>query len=133
MPPVFAEINYNDGAPFRVPRARIITNEREFTGAAIPDTFQTFFGVDDSQHVAASTLRSGAPIAPDRLVFARWPTLYDTAFDYTIDPNASFASDSAYAVYWNPATLAPGAERTYVTFYGLSGLNVICGHRWLWG
>ena len=47
------EINYNDGAPFRVPGDGIITTEREYIGSAVPDTFLPFFNVTDSTHVAA--------------------------------------------------------------------------------
>jgi hypothetical protein len=106
------EINYNDGAPFRVPGVGIISKEREFTGTNVPDTFQAFFAVDDSDKVAAATLKSSGATAPDRLILGRWPGLRSTRYDYMIDPNASITSDSAYAVYWNPATLAPGESRT---------------------
>ncbi len=117
-------LNSNDGAPFRVPGVGIVTNEAEFFGAAIPDTFQAFFNVTDSEHVAAATVKSGGATAPDRLVLARWPGIVSTAYDYTINPNLSLTSDSAYGLYWNPSTLAPGSSRTYVSFYGLSNLQV---------
>ena len=32
--------------------------------------------------------------------------------------------DSAYATYWNPTTLAPGASRSVTTLYGLSDVSV---------
>lgn len=114
------ELNYNDGAPFRIPGAGIVTTERDFIGAAVPDSFLAFFNVTDSTHVAVSTLRSGGATAPDRLVLASWPSIYNTLYDYDIDQNRSFSNDSAYAVYWNPATLAQGESRTYVTLYGLA-------------
>lgn len=119
-----SEVNYNDGVPFRVPSIGIVNTEREFTGASVPDTFQGFFDVTDSNHVAVSTLKSGGATAPDRLVLASWPEIKNTAYDYVITPNLDFTADSAYALYWNPASLAPGASRTYVTFYGLSQLDV---------
>jgi hypothetical protein len=110
------ELNYNDGALFRVPNVGLISAEREFTGVAIPRNFATFFNISDNTHVAAATLRGAGATPPDRLVMARWPSISGTYYDYTIDPNASFANDSAYAVYWNPTALAPGDARTYVTF-----------------
>jgi|GEM_PF-2139092 len=118
------EINYNDGAPFRVPGTGIITTESEFTGGNVPDTFQTFFNVTDNSHVAISTLRSGGATTPDRLVFARWPGIQGTNYDYIITPGDSLTSDSAYALYWNPTSLAAGASRTVTTFYGLANLQV---------
>jgi hypothetical protein len=124
------EINGNDGAVFRVPGIGLISHETEFAGAAIPDVFQEFFGVNDSTHVAASTVKSGGDIAPDRLVFAQWRHLYNTPYDYVINPSFDFTDpsvarpDSAYALYWNPAALAPGTSRTFVTYYGLAQLTV---------
>jgi hypothetical protein len=118
------EVNYNDGAPFRVPGVGIVRTEREFTGTAIPDTFQSFFDLTDSTHVSAATLRSGGATPPDRLVLASWPLIDETQYDYTINPAIDFTGDSAYAIYWNPAPLDPGASRTYSTFYGLAELQV---------
>ena len=115
------ELNYNDGAPFRVPGDGIIRNEKEYLGSAVPDTFQAFFGLDDSTHVAASTLTGGDATPPDRLVLASWPRINDARqagvfYEYSVDPAVFFdesgSQDSAYMVYWSPQPLAPGASRT---------------------
>jgi hypothetical protein len=100
------EINYNDGAPYRVPGAGIINTEMEFLGDAVPDNFQAFFNVTDSQRVTTGILRSSGATSPDRLVFAAWSGIVNTQFDYSITPGRSVTSDSAYAVYWNPSPLA---------------------------
>jgi len=124
------EVNGNDGAILRIPGIGLVRKESEFTGANVPDTMQSFFDVTDNQHVAAVTLKSGGATPPDRLVIAAWPHLDDAVYDYTIDPNYDFTDpsvsrpDSAYAVYWNPVSLAPGQSLNYVTYYGLSQLNV---------
>ncbi|SRR6266487_16088 len=124
------EVNGNDGAILRAPGTGLVRKESEFTGAAVPDTMQSFFDVTDTQHVAAVTLKSGGATPPDRLVIAAWPHLYDAVYDYTIDPTYDFTDpsvgrpDSAYAVYWKPVSLAPGQSLNYVTYYGLSQLNV---------
>jgi uncharacterized repeat protein (TIGR01451 family) len=117
------DLNYNDGAPFRVPGDGIITTEKEYLGSAVPDTFTAYYNVTDSTHVAAATLKSAGATAPDRLVFAQWGGVYGNRYDYEVHPGASFTSDSAYAVYWNPTTLEAGESRTYVTFYGLAQLT----------
>jgi uncharacterized protein (TIGR03437 family) len=118
------DINQNDGVPFRIPGEGIIRQEREFSGAAVPDSFQAFFAVTDTQRITVSTLKSGGATTPDRLVLGSWPHLADTLYDYTIDPNYDFTNDSAYAVYWTPRPLAPGETRSYTTFYGLSAVQV---------
>ncbi len=122
------ELNNNDGAPFRVAGDGIITNEKEYIGSAVPSIFYAFFGLDDSTHVTSSLLQGQDATTPDRLVLASWPLIKDTLYAYTPNPAISFGNtgsdDSAYAVYWNPQPLAPGAIRTYVTYYGLAALNV---------
>jgi hypothetical protein len=118
------ELNYNDGAPFRVPGVGAITTEMEFVGASVPDTFQVFFDLTDAAHVAAGTLKSGGATPPERFVIARWPGIYGTTWDYTTTPGSSITADSAYAAYWNPAGLNPGESRTYVTYYGLAEVNI---------
>ncbi|MDD3006564.1 MAG: hypothetical protein PHX30_03215 [Candidatus Pacebacteria bacterium] len=102
------ELNDNDGAPFRVPGDGIITTEKEYLGSAVPDNFTVYYNLTDNQHVAAATLKSGGATVPDRLVFAHWGWITDSDYDYTVDLGRSLTSDSAYAVYWNPTTLAPG-------------------------
>ncbi|GAC1354108.1 MAG: hypothetical protein NVSMB42_11450 [Herpetosiphon sp.] len=118
------EINYQDGALFRLPATGIITHETDFIGSAIPPTFQIFATVTDNVHVAASTIKQAGILPPDRLVLARWRGIYPTEYDYTIDPIGDVTGDSAYALYWNPAVLEPGAARTYTTFYGLASVTV---------
>jgi uncharacterized repeat protein (TIGR01451 family) len=113
------EINYNDGAPFRVPGQGAITTENEYLGAQIPDSFSVFYSLSDNQHVASATLRGAGCTPPDRLVVAAWPSISQTAYDYSVTAGRQITSDSAYALYWNPTALAPGASRTYVTYYGL--------------
>jgi len=117
------EINYNDGAVYRIRGQGVITHEREFDGTDIPDTMYEYSNVTDNTHVAASTLQSDGATPPDRLVLASWPKIYPTTYDYTPDPSLDFTNDSAYALFWNPLSLAPGETRTYATLYGIAHLN----------
>ena len=118
------DVNNNDGAAFRIPGIGAVTTEQNLSGSSIPDLFQVFSDLSDSAHVAGATLRGSDTVTPDSLVVARWPLIAGTLWDYTIDPLASITSDSAYALYWNPTSLAPGAQRTYVTYFGLGDLSV---------
>lgn len=120
---VDTEINYNDAALFRVPGVGALTAERDFTGGAVPTGVYVFSTLSDTTHIAfVSSGYAGA--VPDRMVFAYWPNIYHAAslWDYTVDPATTFG-DSAYALYWNPTTLAPTASRTYVSSYGLGSSN----------
>jgi hypothetical protein len=122
------DLNSNDGAPFRVPGDGIMTNEKEYVASAVPQSFQAFFGLDDSTHIVESTLQGNDATSPDRLVLASWPRIRSAVYDFTPDPAVSFgetgSADSAFALYWNPKPLDPGVSNTYVTYYGLAALNV---------
>jgi len=51
-------------------------------------------------------------------------TIIDTPWDFTPDPNITFADDdSAIGIYWNPTQLLPRQKRTLVTYYGLSSIT----------
>lgn len=113
------EINYNDGAPYRVPGVGAITTETDFLDSAVPDDFQVFYSLSDSEHVMGVLLGDD----PDRLVIARWPSIQVTNWDYT-PTGASITLDSAFAVYWNPATLSAAATVTHTTGNGLSEFDV---------
>ncbi|HEY7476807.1 MAG TPA: Ig-like domain-containing protein [Actinomycetota bacterium] len=118
------EINYNDGAPFRVPGIGAVETEADLSGAAVPASFQVFQDVNDPDHVAAGTLSGSGAVTPDRFVIAAWPGIVNTLWDYTTDPQRSITGDSAYATYWNPQPLGAGQERTYVTYFGLGDISV---------
>ena len=114
------DVSSNDGSPFLVPGAAPFTTEADLMGPAVPDHFQILPAIGADTRLAGATLRGSGATAPDRLVFADWPLLEPTAWDYAIAPGRSITTDSAYALYWNPQPLAAGATRTYVTYLGLS-------------
>ena len=118
------DVNGNDGAPFRLPGVGLVTTESDLTGAAIPDTFQVFQDLGDSQHLAAGILRGAFATPPDRVVIAAWPLIYRRTWDYTTSPAQPITSDSAYAVYWNPTSIPAGGSRAVTTYYGLSDVTV---------
>ena len=61
---------------------------------------------------------------------ADWGSLADHAWDFTLVEGADFTragedeQDTAVALYWNPASLAPGESRTYATLYGVGGISL---------
>ncbi|WP_248923909.1 S-layer homology domain-containing protein [Paenibacillus hamazuiensis] len=65
--------------------------------------------------------------SPDRMIVAHWNGISDTKWEYAVNPELDFTSkynkyetaDSAVALYWNPAVLKGGEERSYETYYGL--------------
>lgn len=127
------EIGGNDGAPYFIPGAGNLTNEREFSAVDMPPYWRAFESptFDPTLLKGQGLLTGGQATTPDRFIVARWSGLYQTAWDYTADPNQAFTSDSAVGVYWSPAELAAGATRRVVTFYGLAGEGG--GETWMDG
>ena len=120
------DVANNDAAPFRVPNVGPVTTETDFSGAAIPTYFNVFNDLTDSTKVGVALLKGSGATTPDRVAIASWPGIHLTVWDYTTTPGAE-TGDSAYADWWNPAPLAPGASRTYVTYYGLGNVTVVSG------
>lgn len=116
------ELNYNDGAPFRIPGVGAVTQEAEYLGSSIPARADVFYSLTDASHSAAVQLRSSDP-QPDRFVIAAWPGIVGTLWDYSVSEGRSITSDSAYAVYWNPISLEPGSSTTFTTRYGLGDVS----------
>ena len=117
---VDTDVNNNDAAPFRVPGNPPITTERTFAGAAIPSAVEVFDDIADTTHVGSIQPIAGA-VAPDVFQLASWPGIYATVWDYTTDPTQTIG-DSAYAVYWNPRSLAAGESQTFASNLGLAGV-----------
>jgi hypothetical protein len=116
-------LNGNDGAPFFIPGTGIVTTEKEFTGAAVPEYWQAFYSLSSSGSMSSQgTLSGGLATRPDRFVIASWPSIDGTNFDYT-PTGQDVTSDSAVAAYWNPQTLQPGETLTFATLYGMSGFS----------
>ena len=120
------DVASNDAAPFRVPGVGEVTTETEFTGADIPQYFNVFNDLSDAERVGLALITGDGATTPDRLVIGRWPQMESTTWDYTSVPGTP-NGDSAYLVYFNPTSLAAGASRTYVTYYGLGDVSVTTG------
>lgn len=65
--------------------------------------------------------------APNQMIIAHWNGISQTKWEYTVNPlldftnkqNAYGSADSAVALYWDPANIAPGGEAVFETYYGL--------------
>lgn len=121
------QLGSNDGAPFKVPGIGDVLTETERTGADVPQFFQVFDDLSNPLVQTQATLVGGMSTPPDRVVWSSWPRSVGSIFDYTIDPSVSVVFDSAYIVYWNPVSIAPGASRFIRSFYGLGDVDVEAG------
>lgn len=63
----------------------------------------------------------------DEMVVGHWSKMANTKWDYEVNPNLDFttdtndygSADSAVALYWNPDAIPAGAVHSYETVYGL--------------
>lgn len=63
----------------------------------------------------------------DEMVVGHWSKMANTKWDYEVNPNLDFTTDtndygtadSAVALYWNPDAVPAGAVHSYETVYGL--------------
>lgn len=63
----------------------------------------------------------------DEMVVGHWAKMANTKWDYEVNPNLDFttdtndygSADSAVALYWNPDRVPAGAARSFETVYGL--------------
>ena len=117
------QLGGNDGAPFQVPGLGSVTEERELSAPNIPQSWQAFDDLGNPSVVSAGTLIGGQAVPPDRIAWGSWPSMNNTPWDYTVNPNSTFG-DSAVLMWWNPITLNPGETRTVRTYYGLDRIDV---------
>jgi hypothetical protein len=116
-------IGDNDGAPYILPGVGAVTREQEFGGAARPPFWLAFESplFDPARLRGIGILDGPGLTPPDRMVIARWPHIMTTKWDYAITPTEPVTTDSAVALYWDPAALQPGALRAIQGLYGVAG------------
>lgn len=119
----------NDGAPFQVPGTGSVTTAKTWLGENVPPYFFVFNDLTAPEVTAQGSLSGGEILfTPDKFVIAPWGSscgdgIYDHTWDFeTSEQNVT--CDSAYAVYWEPETIEPGASVTFGTYYGLGGIEV---------
>ncbi|MCB0203492.1 MAG: zinc ribbon domain-containing protein [Anaerolineae bacterium] len=129
-------IGDNDGVPFVVPGREGITSRAiDLRGGDIPDFIQALErpNLADPGVIVNLTLRGGDATSPDRLVISAWCD-ENAEWDYyrglggdghPLDRcgQAGQTPDSAVAIYFDPQSLAPGEQRTIITYYGLGGIS----------
>jgi len=81
--------------------------------------------VGNQEQVGLECMLSGAGVtSPDRVVFANWKRLSDSSWSYETSTTRNFSvlpysvNDSAVAQYYDPRTIAHGAESTVTVLLG---------------
>ncbi len=122
----------NDGAPFRVGN-EAITSDQMYLKEELPEFWQAFDSISSPHVTSQGTFKGPSVTAPDKVYFADWGSMADGAWNFNFNPGEKFIRkgeyeiDSAIALFWEPGTLAPGEEKTYITSYGLGGITIVPG------
>ncbi len=122
----------NDGAPFRA-KDKAIVSDTVFGSREMPHFWQAFDSLSSPSVTSQGTLAGPEVTAPDRVLFTNWGSLADGVWDADFSPGRDFTRageyelDSAIALYWDPAPLAPGDSREYTTLYGMGGISIAPG------
>ncbi len=122
----------NDGAPFRV-NDQALLSDTVFYANHMPEFWQAFDSLSNPRVMSQGTLRGRGVTTPDRVYFTNWGSLADELWNFDFTPGRDFTRkgeyglDSAIALFWDSAPLAPGETRSYVTHYGLGGVTIAPG------
>ena len=107
-----------------------IEKETTFSNTDVPANYSAV----DNKDVPTSEVYSVNEVLPDvqkpyQMTFAHWNNIAATTFDYTADPTMYFTNDinkkyetadSAVGLYYDLGSIAPGAKRTFSTYYGVN-------------
>lgn len=122
----------NDGAPFRA-KDKAIVSDTVFESHEVPRFWQAFDSLSSPSVTSQGTLAGPEVTAPDRVLFTNWGSLADGVWDTDFSPGRDFTRtgeyelDSAIAMYWDPAPLAPGDSIEFTTLYGMGGISIAPG------
>jgi len=119
----------NDGAPFRIPGTGAVTTEMEWDEEHISPYYQAFDNLNNPTVQSQGTLIGGNALRPDRFVTAGWNHINDSPWDFTTNWGddywwGDYGYDSAAGIYWEPVTLQAGESKSFVTYYGLGGMDI---------
>lgn len=126
----------NDGAPIRagdnfIDTETVLLKDNPVRDNGDRDEIPDIWHSTDNEF-APSTVAFGytsgwGNTKPDKMIVGHWQGLYESEWDYTIDPNLNFTIESAkygpkdtgIGLYWNPSALAPNQFKSFETYYGV--------------
>ncbi|MCR5339239.1 MAG: carboxypeptidase-like regulatory domain-containing protein [Lachnospiraceae bacterium] len=116
----------NDDAPFKISGYGNVTTRREFSGSAIPKTYQVYDDLDHPSTMATGIVYADGGKKPNRVQFTNWDNVTDAYWDYNHGEGGELG-DSAVVLYYDPVSLNRGETFSVATFYGPSASAVLAG------
>lgn len=117
----------NDASPITLPGSEEYIRTEQVIAGDIPYYWRAVDNPTAPDIMSYGFLQGWGNQSPDRLVAAHWEGISRTKWDYEVNEHLDFTStwnkygsaDSAVALYWDPAGLAPGEQQVFETYYGL--------------
>jgi hypothetical protein len=121
----------NDGAPFSIPSVGIITTDKMFSDANIPDFWYALDNIQEPSISAIGVLKVDGYPLPKKVLFTNWPNLYySKQWIPKLEEGRKFKSsiitgtDSACAIYCGPMTISAGETYKCCFLYGIYGITL---------
>ncbi len=114
----------NDGVPFLLPAAgieQLVRTERELSPAEslLWHTFDPAEKSDAAVQPALEGFLAGPGLTPpDRMAIVNWPNAVNTVWEYATNDERRITGDSAAALWWYPAAIAPAQVQQVATEVG---------------
>ena len=125
-------LGQNDGAPFRIGN-EAVTSDKLYLQNELPGFWQAFDSISSPHVTSQGTFKGASVTVPDKVYLADWGSMADNAWNFDFNSGEEFIRkgeyeiDSAIALFWEPETIKPGEEKTYITSYGLGGITIVPG------
>lgn len=110
----------DDAVPIRTSNFPQTGYEQDFYGSNIPAWWTAIEGEQNKTLFSVQgTLKDFGAIVPDRFSIVNWSNIFQTKWNYGINPDLPVINDSGVALWWYPMTVPPGNTRIVCTFVGL--------------
>jgi hypothetical protein len=111
--------NGNDGAPVYTSTGGLVSQEEEFTGAAVPAYWYTQDDPVSPVVTAEGNLNAAGADVPDMLIIGQWDYMNEDANKWDYAVHAQPITDSAVAVFYNPRDITQQSTDTITAYFGL--------------
>ncbi|GEM_PF-1101711 len=109
----------NDGSPVYTSTGGLVTQEEEFTGAAVPAYWYTQDDPVSPVVSAQGELNAAGADMPDMLIIGQWDYMNEDANKWDYAVHAQPITDSAVAAFYNPRDITKQATDTITAYFGL--------------
>jgi len=117
------QANGNDASPVYTSSSGLVSQEEKFTGAAVPDYWYTQDDPVSPTVIAEGYLNSAGATTPDMLIIGQWDYMNEGVNIWDYEVHAQAITDSAVAVFYDPALIAAETTDTIIAYFGIADMS----------